>query len=167
MALMDGVEYGLARHEDVAGLSGLEILRAMIARTLPAPTICEGMNFLLTEVEEGRAVFTGETRRNLLNPLGTVHGGWALTLIDSATGCAAMSLLPAGVSYTTVETKANFVRPIMADTGMVRCEARCLARGRTIITAEAKLVDAAGKLLAHGGSTMLVLRHEKRQDDKR
>lgn len=162
MALMDGVQYGLARHDDVAGLSGLDILKGMIAGRFPAPTICQGMTFLLSEVEEGRAVFTGETSRNLLNPLGTVHGGWALTLIDSATGCAAMSLLPAGVSYTTVETKANFVRPIMADTGLVRCEAKCLARGRTIITAEATLIDASGKLLAHGGSTLMVLRHEKR-----
>lgn len=162
MLLMDGVEYGLARHEDVAGLTGLEILRAMIAGRLPAPTICQGMTFLLTEADEGRVVFVGQTGRTILNPLGTVHGGWALTLVDSATGCAAMSLLPAGVSYTTVETKANFVRPIMADTGLVRCEARCLARGRTIITAEATVTDVGGRLLAHGGSTMMVLRHEKR-----
>ena len=159
---MDGVQFGLARREDIAGLTGLEILQAIIGRKLPAPTMSKTTHFLLTEVSEGRAVFTGETAGDILNPHGTVHGGWALTLIDSATGCAAMSLLPAGVSYTTVETKANFVRPIMADTGLVRCEAVCLARGRTIITAEASLTDSSGKLLAHGGSTLLVLQRDKR-----
>jgi len=157
MALMDGVRYGLAKPGEVHGLSGLDILQGMIEGRLPAPPICQGLSFRLTEVADGRAVFTGETGAHLLNPLGGVHGGWALTLVDSATGCATFSTLPAGVGYTTVETKANFVRPILADTGLVRCEALVLARGRQIITAEAKITDAAGKLLAHGASTMLVL----------
>ena len=157
MSLMDGVHYGLAKPADMVGKSGLQLLQAMIDGTLPAPTICQGLTFRMTEVGDGFAIFMGETSRHIMNPLGTVHGGWALTLIDSATGCAAMSILPAGLSYTTVETKANFVRPIMADTGLVTCEARCLARGRQIITAEATIKDAAGKLLAHGGSTMIVL----------
>lgn len=157
MSLMDGMSYGLAGPSDIEGRTGRQILQAMIDGALPAPTICQGLTFRLTEVGDGVVLFIGETSRNIMNPLGTVHGGWALTLIDSATGCAAMSTLPAGVSYTTVETKANFVRPIMADTGLVTCEARCLARGRQIITAEATIKDSAGKLLAHGGSTMIVL----------
>lgn len=157
MALMDGARYGLATPGEIHGLSGLEILQAMVEGRLPAPPICQGMTFRLTEVSDGRAVFTGETGRHLLNPLGGVHGGWALTLVDSATGCAAFSTLPPGVAYTTVETKANFVRGIAHDTGLVRCEAVVLARGRQIITAEAKLTDASGKLLAHGSATMIVL----------
>lgn len=157
MAFMDGVTYGLATPDQVVGLSGLQILQEMIEGRLPAPPICQGLTFRLTEIEEGRAVFVGETGRHLFNPLGTVHGGWALTLIDSATGCAAMSCLAAGISYTTVETKANMVRPILADTGLVTCEARVLARGRQIITADASVKDSAGRLLAHGGSTMMVL----------
>jgi len=157
MSFMDGVKFGVALREDVRGMSGLAILQAMIDRQLPAPTICEGLNFRLAEVGDGRAVFLGETSHRILNPQGTVHGGWALTLIDSATGCAAFSTLPAGVGYTTVETKGNFVRPILDDTGLVKCEAIVLARGRQIITAEAKVTDAAGKLLAHGGATMIVL----------
>lgn len=155
--LLNGVRFGVARREDVAGLSGLETLRAMIAGALPAPTICAPLRFILTEVEEGRAAFTGETGAELLNPMGTVHGGWCLTLIDSATACAAQSCLPAGVSQTTVETRANMVRPILADTGRVICEGRVISRGRQIITAEATVKDSAGRLLAHGGSTLMVL----------
>lgn len=158
MALMDGVRFGLATKSDIAGLGGRDILQGMIDGRFPAPTICEGLSFRLVEVGDGLAVFAGETSGNILNPHGTVHGGWALTLIDSATGCAALSTLPAGVGYTTVETKGNFSRPILSDTGIVRCAATVLARGRTIITAEAKVTDSAGKLLAHGVATMLVLR---------
>jgi uncharacterized protein (TIGR00369 family) len=94
---------------------------------------------------------------HLLNPLGGVHGGWALTLIDSATGCAAHTLLPAGASYASVETKANFTRPIRQDTGRVRAEGRVVSRGRQIITAEARILDADKRLLAHGTSTLMVL----------
>ncbi|HRK23851.1 MAG TPA: PaaI family thioesterase [Beijerinckiaceae bacterium] len=157
MALMDGATFGVALQQVGPDRTGLDILRAMISGELPAPTICEGLSFRLIEAEEGRAVFAGETSGAILNPHGTVHGGWALTLIDSATGCAALSTLPAGTGYTTVETKGNFVRPILAETGLVRCEGIVLARGRQIITAEARITDSAGKLLAHGSATMLVL----------
>jgi uncharacterized protein (TIGR00369 family) len=92
-----------------------------------------------------------------LNPLGIVHGGWALTLIDSACGCAAHTLLPAGDSYATIETKANFSRPIAEDSGRVRAEGRVVGRGRRIISCEARIVDAKGRLLAHGTSTLMVL----------
>jgi uncharacterized protein (TIGR00369 family) len=91
-----------------------------------------------------------------------VHGGWALTLIDSAAGCAAHSLMPAGVGYATVETKANFSRPITQDTGRVRAEARVVARGRQIISAEARVLDGSGRVLAHGTSTVIVLDGERR-----
>ena len=109
------------------------------------------------EIGEGFAAFEGETDPRLLNPAGGVHGGWALTLIDSACACAAHSLLPASVGYASLETKANFTRPISADTGRVRCEAKVAGRGRQIITAEARLASAAGELLAHGASTIMVM----------
>ena len=98
-----------------------------------------------------------------MNPLGIVHGGWALTLIDSAAGCAAHTLLPAGASYATVETKANFSRPIPEDAGRVRAEGRAIGRGRRIISCEARVVDAKGRLLAHGTSTLMVLAGEGAQ----
>jgi uncharacterized protein (TIGR00369 family) len=108
-------------------------------------------------VGEGFAVYEGETGPHLLNPLGGVHGGWALTLIDSATGVAAHSTLPPGKVHATIETKGNFSRPIRADTGKVRCEARVVSAGRSVISCEAKVFDSAGKVLAHGTSTVMVL----------
>jgi uncharacterized protein (TIGR00369 family) len=149
--------HAIATGEQIAGLSGLEFLRRMIAGDLPGPPIAETMGFRLVEAELGRAVFEGVPSPALLNPLGSVHGGWALTLIDSATGCSLHSDLPAGTGYTTVETKVNFTRPIPADGGKVRCEGRLLSRGRQIATAEARLLSADGKLLAHGTSTLIIL----------
>ncbi len=157
MTKTEAVVYGIASPEDVAALSGREVLQAMIDGRLPAPPIARTLGFLLTLVEDGFAVFEGDTGSHLLNPMGAVHGGWALTLIDSATALAAYSVLPAGVAYTTVETKANFTRPILADTGRVRAEGRVVSRGRQVVTAEAKVTDARGRVLAHGTSTLLVL----------
>jgi uncharacterized protein (TIGR00369 family) len=128
----------------------------MIAGELPAPPISQAMGILLVEVEKGRALFEGRPGPHLFNPLGGVHGGFALTMIDSAAGCAVHSELHAGVGYTTVETKANFVRPVPAD-GLVRCEGRVLSHGRQIATAEAFLRSEDGKLLAHGTSTLIIL----------
>lgn len=149
--------YGVLAPDQLAGLSGREQLEAMIAGRLPAPPIGRTMGFLLVEVGDGIAVFEGTPGPHLLNPLGSVHGGWALTLIDSATGCALHTLLPAGTGYTTVETKANMTRAIRPDDGNVRCEGRVLSHGRQIATAEARLLSADGKLLAHGTSTLIIL----------
>ena len=138
-------------------MTGLEMLRAMMDRRLPAPPIAERLDFLLVEVEDGRAVFEGRPGPGLLNPLGIIHGGVALTLIDSAAGCAAHTTLGAGIGYTTVETKVNFVRAMRAGDGPVRAEGRVLSRGRQIITADARILSAEGKLVAHGSSTLIVL----------
>jgi uncharacterized protein (TIGR00369 family) len=149
--------YGLATQEQFRAMSGIDLLRAMIAGNLPAPPIARTLGMMLVEVEPGRAVFEGRPGPHLFNPLGGVHGGFALTLIDSAAGCAVHTELDAGVGYTTVETKANFVRPVPAE-GVVSCEGRVLSRGRQIATAEAFLRSADGKLLAHGTSTLIILR---------
>jgi uncharacterized protein (TIGR00369 family) len=145
----------------IMAMTGLEALRAMIAGQFAPPTIAATMGFTLVEVEHGFAAFEGEPSARVLNPMGAVHGGWALTLIDSCTGCAGHTTLPAGVGYGTVETKVNFVRPIAATTGKLRAEGRVLALGRTLITAEGKLTDAKGKLYAHGTSTCMIIRLEK------
>lgn len=143
-------------------LPGLEALRMLIAGTFAPPTIGATMGFTLVEVEEGFAAFEGEPSDRVLNPMGVVHGGWALTIIDSCCGCAGHTLLPAGVGYGSVETKVNFVRPIRADTGRLRAEGHVLARGRTLITSEGKLTDMNGKLYAHGTSTCMIIRPEKK-----
>ena len=150
-------QYGVLDPKAIAGLSGLDVLRGVIEGRFPAPPISELMGMWLVEVGDGIAVFEGEPGPHLLNPLGSVHGGFALALIDSAAGCAVHSKLPAGVGYTTVETKVNMTRPVPADGGRVRCEGRVLSHGRQIATSEARLLSADGKLLAHGTSTLIIL----------
>lgn len=149
--------YGLADPKDIAGMTGKEFLQALSDGRLPAPPIMQPLTMWLSEVGDGYAVFEGEPGPHLLNPQGTVHGGWALTLIDSATTCAALTLLPAGGGVTTIETKGNFSRPITKDTGYVRAEGRVIAPGRRIISAEARVLDSAGRILAHGTATIMVL----------
>jgi uncharacterized protein (TIGR00369 family) len=150
-------DVGVATKEQIAGMTGREVMQAIVDGRLPAPPIAKTMSFRLVEVGDGSCVFEGETGAHLLNPLGSVHGGFGLTLIDSVTGCAAHSTLPAGVGYTTVETKVNFTRPIAADTGTVRAEGRVVGKGRRIISAEGRILDSRGRLLAHGTSTLMVL----------
>lgn len=158
---MTSYRYGVASLAETAEMSGKAVLEAIIDGRLPQPPISQVLGFWLTEVGDGFAVFEGDPGSHLFNPMGTVHGGWALTLIDSATGCAANSVLPAGTAYTTVETKGNFSRPIKADTGRVRAEGRVVSQGRQIITTEARVLAADGRILAHGTSTLLVLAPSK------
>jgi len=145
---------GLAR---AAEMSGLEFIRAMLEGKVPPPPITATMGFIGSEAEEGRAVFVGEAGEFLYNPIGVVHGGFAMTLLDSALGCAVHTTLARGERYTTLETKVNFVRPVTAETGPVRCEATVIHRGRRVATAEGRLVaDRNGKILAHGSTTCLI-----------
>lgn len=140
------------------GLSGLEYLRKFIAGELPRPPISALMNFGLTELSEGRAVFTVEPAEYHYNPIGVVHGGLAATLLDSAMGCAVHSALPAGVGYTTLEIKVNYVRAMTANTGTVRCEGKLIHLGGRTATAEGRVVDEDGKLYAHATTTCLIFR---------
>ncbi len=155
MAASAILDYGVLAPADVAGLSGRQILEAIIEGRLPQPPIARTMTFWLREVGDGFAAFEGQPGEHLLNPMGGVHGGWALTLMDSAGGCAAMSTLPVGVGYATIETKGNFSRPITRDTGPIRAEARVVARGRQIVSTEARVLAKDGKVLAHGTSTVM------------
>ena len=139
-------------------LSGMDYIQAIFRGELPAPPISELMGFTGVLAEPGRAVFEMEPGPQHYNPIGSVHGGVALTLLDSAMGCAVHTLLEAGVGYTTLEVKTNFVRPITADTGLIRCEGVVIHEGSRIATAEGKLTDSSGKLLAHGTTTCLIFR---------
>jgi uncharacterized protein (TIGR00369 family) len=152
-----GAPVGVAVTEATRQMRGVDILRGVMDGSLPAAGISKSLNFWIAEVEEGRVVFAGEPGEESLNPMGAVHGGWVLTMIDSACGCAGMSLLPPGVGYTTLETKGNMTKAIRPNSGVYRCEATILANGRTIITSEAKITGEDGKLYAHGTSTLLVL----------
>jgi uncharacterized protein (TIGR00369 family) len=148
---------GSANSQEVAAMSGKEVLQALLDGRLPPPSMAATLSFWLVEVGEGFAVFEGDPGPQLLNPMGTVHGGWALALIDSATGCACHSVLPPGASYTTIETKVNFSRPITPDSGRVRAEGRVVSQGRRIISSQAQLLSRDGRVLAHGTSTVMIL----------
>ena len=139
-------------------LSGMDYVRAIFAGELPPPPIATLMGFRGVEAEPGRAVFEILPGDEHYNPIGSVHGGVALTLLDSAMGCAVHTLLEAGVGYATLEVKASFVRPITSETGLVRCEGTVLHAGSRVATAEGRVVDAAGTLLAHGTTTCLIIR---------
>jgi uncharacterized protein (TIGR00369 family) len=151
------IHYGIIDPKEAAGLTGMELLQAIIAGKLPAPPIARTLNYGLQEIEPGRAVFTGIPTTDHYNPLACVHGGYIATLLDSAMGCAIHSKLAAGQSYTTLEFKVNFVRPVLETTGEVRAIGTLLHLGKRSATSEAKLVDAAGKVYAHATTTCLIL----------
>jgi uncharacterized protein (TIGR00369 family) len=145
--------------QSAPGKTGLQLIRMVFEGELPPPPIAVTMGFTGVEAKEGWAAFEGEPDESLYNPIGVVHGGWAMTLLDSAMGCAVHTTLAVGERYTTLEVKTNFVRPITLETGRVRCEGFVVHRGATVATAEAKLVaKATGKLLAHGTTTCLIIR---------
>ena len=156
---MDGSSawYGVANPEEIARLTGKEIVQAIIEGRLPHPPISKTLTFWLAEIGDGFAAFEGEPADHLLNPMGTVHGGWAMTLIDSATGCAGYSLVPAGGGFRTVETKVNLSRPITSDTGRVRAEAYVVSQTHQIISTEARVTARDSRILAHGTSTLMVV----------
>jgi uncharacterized protein (TIGR00369 family) len=144
-----------------SGRTGLEHLEAMVRGELPPPPIGVLMRMEPVILGYGRAVFAGDPGEEHYNPIGTVHGGYAATLLDSAMGCAVQTTLPTGAAYTTLEIKINYVRPIVANTGRVLAEARTVHRGRTVATAEGQLrAEESGKLLAHGTSTCQVFTPE-------
>jgi uncharacterized protein (TIGR00369 family) len=139
-------------------ISGIAFLRAMQSGELPPPPFAALLGIWITEVSEGRVVFATEPSEYHYNPLGTVHGGVIATLLDSALGCAVQSMLPAGTSYTTLELKVNYLRPITEKTGTVYAEGKIIHLGGRIATAEARLTDAKGKLYAHATTTCIILR---------
>jgi uncharacterized protein (TIGR00369 family) len=129
-------------------LSGLEVLAAILAGTLPLPPFAILMNLRLVDVSEGRAVWEGEPGEEHYNPFGVVHGGFAMAMLDSALASAIQSTLPAGVMYATIDVHARLLRPITKDTGTIRCEAHVVSATRTLGTSEARITDRNGTLLA-------------------
>ncbi|MEF7612389.1 PaaI family thioesterase [Aquincola sp. MAHUQ-54] len=149
-------EVGLASPAQVAGRTGLEILQAMVAGEIPRAPISRTLNFLLVELEAGRAVFQGRPLFDHYNPLGTVHGGWVATLLDSAVGCAVHTLMEPGRSYTTVELKINYVKAVTHKVPLVRAVGEVIHRGGRIATAQGRLVGPDGTLYAHATTTCLL-----------
>ena len=158
---MNETAYGVVPPETLLQHDGLSFVRGLIDGTFPAPPITQTLGFTLIDAEHGRAVFSGTPQMRHYNPIGTVHGGFAMTLLDSALGCAVHSTLLKGETYTTLEIKVNLVRPLTKDTGPVCAEGRIIHRGRTLGTAEGDIKDASGKLYAHASTTCMIFPAKK------
>ena len=139
-----------------AGLSGMDIFNAIFSGELPTPPMGETLDFVPIRMTPGEALFQGRPQRRHYNPLGTVHGGWFATLLDSAVGCAIHTTLPAGRGYTTLELKVNLVRALTDAVPLVRAEGKVIHVGRQTGTAEGRIVGPDGKLYAHATTTCLI-----------
>lgn len=147
---------GLASRAMLAGKNGLQQMQAMLEGLAPPPPISETLDFLLISVADGEAIFQGRPQFKHYNPLGSVHGGWFATLLDSALGCSVHTTLPVGRAYTTLEFKVNLVRALTDKVPLVRAVGRVVHRGRQVTTSEAQLVGHDGKLYAHASTTCLL-----------
>ncbi|MEO6016852.1 MAG: PaaI family thioesterase [Polaromonas sp.] len=159
--LEGGGKAGLAQPADVAGKTGLEVMQAMLMGTLPYAHIADTMDFSLVAVAPGSATFQGTPQLKHYNPLGSVHGGWYATLLDSAVGCAIHTLMPVGRGYTTAELSVNIVRAASHKSGPLRAIGTVIHCGRQMATAEGRIVGADGKLYAHATTTCLVFEMAK------
>jgi uncharacterized protein (TIGR00369 family) len=155
---------GVARPEQVAGKTGLEMMEAMLRGEIPYAAIAKTLDFSLISVAPGQAVFQGTPLARHLNPLGTIHGGWFATLLDSALGCAVHTMMPAGRAYTTAELGVNLVKALTPRVPRVRAEGKVIHCGRQLATAEARLVGADGTLYAHATTTCLVFEVPPRRE---
>jgi len=147
---------GVARPEQVSGKTGLEIMQAMLNGDIPYAAIAKTLDFTVISVSPGVAIFQGTPLPQHLNPLGTIHGGWVATLLDSALGCSVHTMMPPGRSYTTAELGVNYVKGLTPKVQRVRAEGKVIHCGRQLATAEARLVGPDGTLYAHATTTCFV-----------
>jgi uncharacterized protein (TIGR00369 family) len=155
------IEYGVTPADVLASMAGIDFVRAMFAGKLPSPPVMQTVEPFDSSAEPGIVAFHSVPGFRHYNPIGSVHGGYAATLLDSAMGLAIHSMLPAGTGYTTLEFKISFIRGMTKDTGPVRSEGRILNVGRRAATAEARITDTKGRLLAHATTTCLVFEFPK------
>jgi uncharacterized protein (TIGR00369 family) len=154
--LDNGPGPGLARPEQIAGKTGLQVMQAMLNGEIPYAAIAKTLDFTILSVSPGVAVFQGTPLPQHLNPLGTIHGGWVATMLDSALGCSVHTMMPAGRAYTTAELSVNYVKGLTPKVQRVRAEGKVIHCGKQLATAEARLVGADGTLYAHATTTCLV-----------
>jgi uncharacterized protein (TIGR00369 family) len=151
-----GAGPGVATREQTADKTGLEVMQSLLSGELPYAPIAKTLDFLLIEVSPGQAIFQGAPGLQHMNPLGTVHGGWFATLLDSALGCAVHTMMPPGRSYTTAELSVKLVKALTPKVQRVRAIGKVVHCGRQLATAEARLVGPDGTLYAHASTACLV-----------
>lgn len=150
--------FGTTPFEVIQEITGLEYLQGVLKGKYPEPTIHQTLGIQMLEIEEGNVAFSGVPNDCILNPLGTVHGGYISALLDSALACCVHTLCPAGYASTSLELKVNFVRPITPETGRLFARGQVVHPGRNIATSEARLTDQHGKLYAHGTQTCSIFK---------
>jgi uncharacterized protein (TIGR00369 family) len=148
--------YGVVNPDEQAAMAGLEFVQGLVSGALPLNSMARTLGYDIVEASAGRVAITASPGDDLLNPAGTVHGGFTATLLDSCMGLAVWSTLEKGFGSTTLEFKISFVRPITPDGGQVKAERIVLTVGRRIGTAQGRLTDKTGRLLAHGTTTCLI-----------
>jgi len=153
---MPELEFGVAPAGRFAGLAGLEQLLRIPSGELPAPPMARTMRQWLSVIEKGKVEFRGEPSEEFLNPMGIIHGGWTMTLLDSALGCAVHTMLKPGEVYSSLGTEVKFIRPIQTTTGQVRAVAEVVTRGQRTATASARVEDQRGRILATGATTCFI-----------
>jgi uncharacterized protein (TIGR00369 family) len=158
--------FGLVPRQVAASVSGFDFLRGLIDQVHPAPPFSEVADVWPVSLEPGRVTFEAMPSARFYNPMGTVHGGWIALLLDTAMGCAVHSTLKPGQAYTTLEMKTVFTRPVFESTGKLRCEGVLLHAGGRIASSEGKVFDTAGRLVAHGSETCLIMAIEERRSGK-
>ncbi len=153
---MDAMEYGTVSAERRKDMTGLAFVQGMVEGTLPHNSMAGTLGYRIVEAEQGRVV-TAEPKDTQLNPHGTVHGGLAATMLDSCMGLAIQTQLDKGIGSTTLEFKISFTRAITPEIGVIRAEGTVINQGRRVGTAEGRVTDANGRLLAHATTTCLIL----------
>ena len=148
--------FGIIDPATIKELDGLTLMQRIADGALPGPAMAETLNFWMGSIEKGRVVFHGEPKPGFFNPLGTIHGGWAATLLDSCMGCAVHTTLGKGIGYTTIEIKTNFVRALTLNSGAVEAEGKVTHAGRRIALAEGRITDMQGRLVATGTTSCLI-----------
>lgn len=151
------IAYGVVPNATVGALSGLEFLQRICTGQLPQAPIAQSMCFRMIDAQDGFTAFEGHPSVEHYNPIGSVHGGWSGVLLDSCMGCAVQTTLDPGVGYTTIDYNVHLVRAITEHSGLVRAEGRVVHRGSRLATAEGQLRDQAGKLLAHGTTSCMII----------
>jgi uncharacterized protein (TIGR00369 family) len=154
-----GKRFGIIDDAQQRAMSGLEFVQGLVDGTLPLNTMAQTLGYDIVEVSKGRVVAAAQPNGGLLNPAGTIHGGFAATLLDTCMGLAIRSMLDKGVAQTTLEFKISLVRPITPQTGLVAAEGKVIMCGRRVGTAEGRLTDKSGRVLAHGTTTCLIFEH--------
>jgi uncharacterized protein (TIGR00369 family) len=154
-----GKRFGVIDDDRRRAMSGLEFVQGLVDGTLPLNTMAQTLGYDIVEVSKGRVVVAAEPQAGHRNPAGTVHGGLSATSLDTCMGLAVLSMLDKGFAQTTLEFKISFIRPITSQTGLVKAEGKVIACGRRVGTAEGRLTDNDGRLLAHGTTTCLIFEH--------